>query len=259
MTTKVLITGMSGLIGGAVQRRLAGRYELTALNRREVAGVPTVQADISDLEAIRPAFAGQDVVVHLAAVLGDRAGWEAINRVNIDGTYNVLEAARQAGVKRVIFASSGTVVAGWEQDEPYASLVTGAYDRVQAPWPMLTHTTPARPRGLYGASKAAGEALARSFADGGEMSVICLRIGRVVAEDRPLNDRDYSIWCSQSGRGLRSGPMTRGRFSAMGQNSFTILRSVLRAVAVCSGLRLNSSSLPSSNPCCEKSGYFFAV
>lgn len=198
MTTKVLITGMSGLIGGAVQRRLAGPYQLTALNRREVAGVPTVQANIGDLEAIRPAFAGQDVVVHLAAVLGDRAGWPAISRVNIDGTYNVLDAARAAGVKRVIFASSGTVVAGWEQDEPYASLVSAAYDRVQTPWPKLTHTTPVRPRGLYGASKAAGEALARSFADGGEMSVICLRIGRVVAEDRPINDRDYSIWCSQS-------------------------------------------------------------
>ncbi len=198
MTTKVLITGMSGLIGGAVQRRLAGRYELTALNRREVADAPTVQADISDLEAIRPAFVGQDVVVHLAAVLGDRAGWEAINRVNNGGTYNVLEAARSAGVQRVIFASSGTVVAGWEADEPYASLVSGAYERVQSPWPLLTHTTPVRPRGLYGASKAAGEALARSFADSSPLSVICLRIGHVTQEDRPTSTRDYSIWCSQA-------------------------------------------------------------
>lgn len=198
MTIKVLVTGMSGLIGGAVQRRLAGRYELTALNRREVPGVRTVQADITDLDAIRPAFAGQDVVVHLAAVLGDRSGWEAISRVNIDGTYNVLEAAREAGVQRVIFASSGTVVVGWEQEEPYASLVSGAYERVQKPWPMLTHATPVRPRGLYGASKAAGEALARHFADASNMSVICLRIGRVTQEDRPINTRDYSIWCSQA-------------------------------------------------------------
>jgi len=198
MSTNLLITGMSGLIGGAVQRRLAGRYQLTALNRRDVSGVPTVQADISDLDAMRPAFVGQDVVVHLAAVLGDRAGWAAINRVNIDGTYNVLEAAREAGVRRVIFASSGTVVAGWEQAEPYTSLVSGAYDRVAQAWPMITHETPVRPRGLYGASKAAGEALARSFADSSPLSVICLRIGRVVQEDRPINDRDYSIWCSQS-------------------------------------------------------------
>lgn len=198
MTTNVLITGMSGLIGRAVQRRLAGRYQLTALNRRDVPGVNTIQADISDLEAIRPAFSGQDVVVHLAAVLGDQAGWAAIQRVNIEGTYNVLEAARAAGVKRVIFASSGTVVAGWESEEPYASLVNGAYERVEAPWPMVDHETPVRPRGLYGASKAAGEALARHFADAFPLSVICLRIGRVTEADRPVNVRDYSIWCSQA-------------------------------------------------------------
>lgn len=198
MAIRVLVTGMSGLIGGAVQRRLAGRYELTALNRRAVPGVPTVQADITHLDAIRPAFAGQDVVVHLAALLGDGAGWEAISRVNIDGTYNVLEAAREAGVQRVIFASSGTVVVGWEQEEPYASLVSGAYERVAEPWPMLTHETPVRPRGLYGASKAAGEALARHFADASAMSVICLRIGRVTAQNRPTSPREYSIWCSQA-------------------------------------------------------------
>ena len=195
---KVLVTGMSGLIGAAVQRRLAGRYELTALNRREVAGVRTVQADISDLDAIRPAFAGQDVVVHLAAVLGDQSGWEAIRRVNIDGTYNVLEAAREAGVQRLIFASSGTVVAGWAQEEPYASLLSGAYARVSEPWPLLTHETAVRPRGLYGASKVAGEALARHFADASALSVICLRIGRVTEEDRPVIAQDYSIWCSQT-------------------------------------------------------------
>lgn len=198
MTTNVLITGMSGLIGGAVQRRLTGRFQLTALNRRDVAGVSTVQADISDLDAIRPAFDGQDVVVHLSAVLGDRAGWEAISRVNIDGTYNVLEAARQAGVKRVIFASSGTVISGWEQEEPYANLVAGRYESVGDSWPKVTHETPVRPAGLYGASKVAGEALGRSFADRSDMSVICLRIGHVTAEDRPTSTRDYSIWCSQS-------------------------------------------------------------
>jgi NAD+ dependent glucose-6-phosphate dehydrogenase len=198
MKTRVLVTGMSGLIGGAVQRRLAGRYELTALNRRTVPDVRSVQADISDLDAIRPAFDGQDVVVHLSAVLGDSTGWEPLRRVNIDGTYNVLEAARQAGVQRVIFASSGSVIAGWEQENPYTALASGDYAQVEAPWPLLTHETAPRPRGLYGASKAAGEALARHFADATPLSVICLRIGRVTKEDRPMTPRDYSIWCSQA-------------------------------------------------------------
>ncbi|MCY4652711.1 MAG: NAD-dependent epimerase/dehydratase family protein, partial [Dehalococcoidia bacterium] len=67
MSRRVLITGMSGLIGGILKDHLlaAGGYELTALNRREVEGVRTVRADISDLDDILPALEGQDVVVHL--------------------------------------------------------------------------------------------------------------------------------------------------------------------------------------------------
>ncbi|MBM3945207.1 MAG: NAD-dependent epimerase/dehydratase family protein, partial [SAR202 cluster bacterium] len=71
MTKKVLITGMSGLIGGLLRGHLEqlGGYELTALNRRDVPGVKTFTADISNIEAIKPAFIGQDTVVHLSAVL----------------------------------------------------------------------------------------------------------------------------------------------------------------------------------------------
>ena len=65
---KVLVTGMSGLIGGLVRERLEGKYMLSALNRRPVPGVECHQADIADLDAIRPAFEGIDVVVHLAAM-----------------------------------------------------------------------------------------------------------------------------------------------------------------------------------------------
>jgi len=69
----VLVTGMSGLIGGAVRKHLAGRYELRALNRRAVEGVPCHQADVADLDAIQPAFDGVHAVVHLAASVGTRA------------------------------------------------------------------------------------------------------------------------------------------------------------------------------------------
>jgi nucleoside-diphosphate-sugar epimerase len=58
---------MSGLIGGAVRRQLQGKYQLSALNRRRMEGVKCYQADISQLDAILPAFEGKDVVVHLAA------------------------------------------------------------------------------------------------------------------------------------------------------------------------------------------------
>ena len=110
---KVLITGMSGLIGGILRSHLeaVGGYELTALNRRQVEGVRTVQEDIGDLEAIRPAFDGQDVVVHLAAHVASEP-MDDVVRGNLAGTWNVYEAAREAGVKRVIFASSGDTIRG---------------------------------------------------------------------------------------------------------------------------------------------------
>ena len=193
---KVLVTGMSGLIGSALRAALAGRYELRALNRGPVQGVPCHRADIADLAAIRPAFTGVDVVVHLAAIARGGAPWDDILHHNIVGTYNVFEAARQAGVKRVIFASSGATVSNWERDLPYSALVAGRYDEVPS-WPVLTHESPVRPSGLYGVSKVFGEALARHFADTSDMSMICLRIGAVTADDRPTAPRHFAVWCSQ--------------------------------------------------------------
>ncbi len=192
----VLVTGMSGLIGGAVLRHLGGRYDFRALNRRAVPGVKCHRADIADLDAIQPAFAGVDAVVHLAANASMSAPFDETLRANVIGTYNVFEAARRAGVGRVVSASSGATVSGYEREMPYRALVTGCGGEVTE-WPMITHESPVRPAGLYGVSKVWGEALARQYADAHEMSTICLRIGHVTAEDRPLSPRDFSVWCSQ--------------------------------------------------------------
>ncbi|MBT5876374.1 MAG: NAD(P)-dependent oxidoreductase [Candidatus Latescibacteria bacterium] len=191
---RILITGMSGLIGGAVRKRLEGSYDLRALNRRRVPGVESFSADISDLEAIRPAFEGVDQVVHLAAIVQVAGGWENILQYNIEGTYNVFEAARQAGVKRVIFASSGSTISNWERTAPYDAVVEG---RHPGTWEPLDHESPVRPTELYGCSKVWGEALARHFSDAYGMSMICIRIGHVSESDRPESDRDFSVWCSQ--------------------------------------------------------------
>ena len=156
---KVLITGMSGLIGGLLRRRLEekGGYELTALNRRPVDGVKTVRADIADLDAIRPAFEGQEVVVHLAAWPAE-APWEKLLNPNVIGVCNVYEAARQAGVKRVVFGSSGATIGGWTLVPPYDALNEGRYEDVPDTWDMITHES-VRPLGIYGATKVWGEAL----------------------------------------------------------------------------------------------------
>src|SRR5262245_17073994 len=144
---RILVTGLSGLIGGAVQRELAGAYTLRALNRRPVTGVECHLADLADFDAIRPAFVGVDAVVHLAAASGDDKTPEDILQSNVTGTYHVFEAARRAGVARVIFASSGATVAGWEREAPWSHLVAGRYDEAPA-WPRLTHESPVRPNGV---------------------------------------------------------------------------------------------------------------
>jgi nucleoside-diphosphate-sugar epimerase len=194
---KILITGMSGLIGGAVRRRLEGRYELTALNRRDVPGVRTTQADIADLTAIEPAFAGQEAVVHLSAFVRGDAPWEDVLHSNVIGTYNVFEAARRAGVRRVIYASSGSAMGGYADQFPYNALLEGRYEEVPQPWPVLTHESLPHPAGLYGVSKVWGEQLARHFTDTTPMSMICLRYGVVNRTDRPTETRHFPIWCSQ--------------------------------------------------------------
>lgn len=195
--SRVLVTGMSGLIGRALRKEIEGRFELRALNRSAVEGVSCHRADIANLEAIAPAFEGVDTVVHLAAdATSPNPPWESILGNNVTGTYNVYEAARRAKVARVVFASSGATVSGIESDAPYKDLVAGRYDGLTS-WPMLTHLSPVRPAALYGVSKVWGEVLGRQYADVHGLSVICVRIGRVHAEDRPLSPRDFSVWCSQ--------------------------------------------------------------
>ena len=197
MTRKILITGMSGLIGSVARKRLEPRAWLTALNRSDVLGVATVRADLSDLDAIRPAFEGQDTVVHLAGKAGDQYAWEDLRDINVIGTRNVLEAARLAGCKRVVFASSGATVAGWEREEPYRAMVEGRYEDVPEDWVRIRHDMATRPNGPYASTKVWGESLARHYSDAFGLSVIALRIGFVNAEDRPTSARIHTVWCSQ--------------------------------------------------------------
>ena len=197
MAERVLVTGMSGLIGGVVRAELESDYELSALNRSDVPGVTTLRGDLADLEAIRPAFEGQDVVVHLAAKSGEQFSWDEFRDTNVVGTYNVLEAAREAGVKRVVYASSGATVSGWESEEPYKAIVEARYADVPDTWPVITHTMATRPSGIYASTKVWGESIGRRFADTFGISVICLRIGYVNGENRPMHPRHYSVWCSQ--------------------------------------------------------------
>lgn len=198
---KVLVTGASGLIGGIVLDRFHDDYEFSALNRRPVPGIPCVQADIADFDAIRPAFEGIDTVVHLAGYTGseDDPGvedWDGNLQGHIVGTRNALEASRLAGVRRFVFISSGCAVLGYERDFPYNHLVAGEYDKVPESWPMVDHTWQDRPDSVYGAAKIFGETTGHFYSDAYGLSVICLRIGAVLDTNRPKLRRQYPGYLS---------------------------------------------------------------
>jgi nucleoside-diphosphate-sugar epimerase len=132
-------------------------------------------------------------VIHLAADARVSAPWSSVLRANVGGTVNAFEAAREAGVRRVIFASSNHVVGMYENDEPYASIVAGDYEGLEpARLPLIGADARIRPDGPYGAGKAFGEAAGRYYADMHGLSVICLRIGTVNASDRPEDPREFA-------------------------------------------------------------------
>jgi len=149
--------------------------------------------DMAKLRRAEGVFEGMDAVIDLAADASVSASWKSVRQNNIPATLNAFEAARKAGVRRVIFASSNHVVGMYERDEPYASVVAGAYDGLD---PVALHRLGAdvaiRPDGPYGVGKAFGEAAARYYAEMYGLSVICLRIGTVNAANRPTNTRQFA-------------------------------------------------------------------
>ncbi|MCW2502548.1 MAG: NAD-dependent epimerase/dehydratase [Actinomycetia bacterium] len=181
MTERVLITGAAGRIGTMLRPRLAREGRTLRLLDREPIGAPsaaeeTVLGDVTDLPALIAAADGCDAIVHLGGIAGEDT-WDAISAINIQGTYSVFEAARAAGVPRVIFASSNHAV--------------GFVPRTSAP---VSPTEFFAPDTYYGVSKVAGEALASLYADRYGIDALCLRIGSCF--DEPSNTRMLSTWLS---------------------------------------------------------------
>ncbi|WP_018998450.1 NAD-dependent epimerase/dehydratase family protein [Hirschia maritima] len=202
---KVLVTGLNGVVGQALYPALKDRYEISALSRSGVNGVPperVFKADIGDIDTLYPAMKGIDVVLNLAAGGGQSsaegmdAGWDVMLRDNIVGAYNVLEAAKQSGVKRVILASSGAVANGYELEEPYKSLVSTEDVPLPTSWDMVNEFSEPKPVSLYGVTKLFGEDLGRYYAATTDMSVINLRISYCLKEDVAGAGRGQANWSS---------------------------------------------------------------
>lgn len=159
---RVLVTGANGTVGTAILNQLGSddRYEFTCLDMEEVARPEheTVVADITDFQDLRGHFEGQDVVIHLAAAVDLNGSWETILQNNIVGTYNVLQAAADAGVEQFVFASSIHTV-GMYEIEYSPEIYNPSHDLT------VSHETPVRPDSFYGLSKVFGEAAGRLFVE----------------------------------------------------------------------------------------------
>jgi len=175
----VLITGAAGDVGSHLRRELAGRYKLRLSDLKPVkdlgAGEEFVPADISEIGQVAALMPGVDAIVHLGG-FSVEGMWDAILQANIVGCYNVFEAARMYGVKRILFATSNHAVGFYRRDQ------------------TIDHRVYPRPDSRYGVSKVFGEALGSLYADKYGMEVFNMRIGNV--NPRPIDKRRLSIWIS---------------------------------------------------------------
>jgi uronate dehydrogenase len=177
---KLLITGAAGEIGSVIRPALRDTAAQIVLHDLRPIGdcAPNETPIAGDIvETARAAMAGVDCVIHLAGIPRETGGTPAeILRVNVVGTHAVFDAAREAGVTRMIFASSNHTIGFHPADQ------------------VIGIEEPPRPSGFYGASKVYGEALGRLHADKFGMEVACLRIGAFRA--RPGNARELGGWIS---------------------------------------------------------------
>ena len=174
----ILITGAAGDVGTHLRRELAKKYRIRASDLRsmkKVAQETYMRADVSKMADALRITKGVDAIVHLGGYSVE-GPWEGILSANIIGCYNVFEAARRNGVKRIIFPTSNHAV--------------GFYKRSQT----IDHRVYIKPDSRYGVSKVFGEALGSLYADKYGMQMYMIRIGNV--GPAPLDKRRLSIWIS---------------------------------------------------------------
>lgn len=176
---KILLTGAAGGVGTVLRAEYRDTYKLRLSDRSAIDNCGPneefIQADLSDPDAAREIVAGVDGIIHMGG-FSVEGSWEQILESNISGTYNLFEAARLEGVKRLVFASSNHAMGFYRRDE------------------TIDHTSPFRPDSRYGVSKAFGESLGRLYADKYGAEVFNIRIGNLA--DEPLDVRRLGIWIS---------------------------------------------------------------
>lgn len=182
----VLLTGAAGGLGTLMRDLLPEYgYELRLLDLLPVEGEPdAIVADLADKAAVREAVRGVEAIIHLAGISLE-ASFDKILKANIEGTYNLYEAAREEGVPRIVFASSNHAVGFTPRPQGDTPLDSSA---------LIPIDTPHRPDTFYGLSKSFGEDLAQLYWDKYALETVSVRIGSCFPE--PNSVRMLSVWMS---------------------------------------------------------------
>jgi nucleoside-diphosphate-sugar epimerase len=188
----ILVTGSAGRIGQAAVRELKSRgWPVRCFDRLATPNADeVVVGDITDVRVVTEAMVGVGTLIHLAATPDDDDFLTMLLPNNLIGVYHVMEAAREAGVKRLILGSS-VQVAWWQ--------------RFRGPLPIGSDDVPT-PRGWYAATKMFLEAAGRAFSEAHGLSVIVVRLGwcprtREHAEELATTDWGPDVYLSHRDAG----------------------------------------------------------
>ena len=177
---RLLLTGAAGGLGQGLRPRLKSRCDILRVSDiadlgQAQAGEELMPMPLQDRSGMQRLLEGVDAVVHLGGVSTEQP-FDLILQANILGLYNLYEAARKQGVRRIVFASSNHVTGFYRQDQ------------------VIDATMPHRPDGYYGVSKAFGEDLSRFYFDRYGIETACLRIGS--SNPQPKDRRMLATWLS---------------------------------------------------------------
>lgn len=172
---KILVTGAAGRIGMVLVEGLKARHSIRGFDRSPMPQLDDhIVGENTDQSALCKAAEGVDAIIHLSGNPSGAASWDDILQSNIVGTYNLFEAARINGIRRVAFASRAGLLS------PYPENMTRTVD------------LPTRPESYYSVSKAFGESLGYMYSAQYGMGVVCVRIGNFITE-RDLPEHPHHL------------------------------------------------------------------
>ena len=180
MLKKIVLTGAAGRLGGYLRKPLAAKCEtlvstdIAPLTDPLIKGESFVQADLADYAKMSEIIKGADMVVHFGGH-PDEKPFEDILHANIIGCYNIWQAAHEAGVRRIVYASSIHAV--------------GLHPKTTA----INIHTPHRPDSYYGLAKCFAEDMAKLYWDKKGLEAVCLRI---LSCANVTNSRALGSWLS---------------------------------------------------------------